>query len=153
MKAKGIILYASIGLNILLLALMVWPGGEGQAQVAAKVGNFTAVSAKGGGSQDALWVADRVSGRLTVYQYELGARDEPVRIVGTRNLRDDLEQRQIGNLMLISSDISSTRAAVYAIDTDSERMAIYEYNRSDLAIDGIQKRDLREDFGKTVAIE
>jgi len=152
MKAKSTLLYVSLVLNAALLLVLAWPRPvENLAfgQVAAQIGAYAAVSAKGGGNQDALWIANRTSGRMLVLQYQLGVQDSPVEVVGVRDLRDDLNERQIGNLMLVTTDISASTAVVYVIDTDADKMAIYQYNRSNRAVDGIQRMDLREQLTGT----
>jgi hypothetical protein len=150
MKAKPVALFASIALNAALLVLVAWPRTSSNTALAQQYGqvsgSFAAVSSKGGGNQDATWIAERVSGALVVYQYQLGATSNPILLVGTRDLKADLNERQIGNLMLIPANISDSRGVVYVLDTDSQRMAAYEYNRSDKTVSGIQRIDLRTDI-------
>jgi len=153
MKAKRTVLYASLALNVALLVLLAWPSApQAQplfAQVASRVGNYSAVSAQAGGSRDALWVADRVSGTVAVYRYEYGGDDQPpLMLMDRRDLNVDLEEAQVGNLMLISTAISSSRTVVCAIDTDSERMVVYEYDPGEEYVEVLQKNDLRVDMGK-----
>ena len=153
MKSKSIVLYASVAVNAALLVLLAWPRDNGlnlafAEGAATNVGNLSAAVSRGGGEQDAVWIADRVSGRMVVYQYKLGEKVDPIQLAGGRDLRVDLDERQIGQLMIVPANISSTRAVVLVIDTDSERIAAYEYSRSNDLLEGIQKIDLRQDLGK-----
>ena len=150
MRGKSIILYVSLALNVILLVLAAWPVS---GQVPTSVGNYTAISAKGGGNQDALWLANRSTGKMVIYQYELGRQDNPVQVVGIRDLRADLEERQIGNLMLQTAGITGSTSVVFVIDTDSDRMVVYEYNRPNLTLTALQKIDLRADFAKKSGAE
>jgi hypothetical protein len=153
MKRRTVALYASVALNVALLVLAGWPRNDANVvlgQTASVVGSYAAISAKGGGNQDALWLANRTTGKMVVFQYQLGSQNDPVQIVGIRNLLADLEERQIGNLMLISTDVSTSNAIAFAIDTDSNKMAVYEYNRPNRTVDGIQKIDLTEAFAGAV---
>jgi hypothetical protein len=149
MKARPVALYASIAFNAALLVLVAWPRHDSNVafgQYGLAGGSFAAVSAKGGGSQDATWIADRVSGALLVYQYSLGAQADPIALVGSRDLRVDLEEKQIGNIMLIPASISDSRGLVYCLDMDSQHMVAYEFNRSTTTVTGVQKIDLRADI-------
>jgi hypothetical protein len=155
MKSKSFVLYASVALNAALLVLLAWPRGNDlnlalAQSVSTNVGNLSAAVARGGGEQDAVWIADRVSGRMVIYQYELGETVDPIRLVGGVDLREGLDERQIGQLMLLPSAFSSSRATVYVIDTDSERAAIYYYDRSKGVVEGVQRIDLRQDLGKSL---
>jgi len=149
MKAKTVILYASLALNVALLVLVAIPRSQDNlalAQATANVGTYSAVASKGGGSQQALFIANKVSGTMVIYQWQLGAQQNPIQLVGVRDLKVDLNERQLGNLMLIAADISDTRSAVFAIDTDSDRCGVYEYSRSDKRVNGVQLLDLRADL-------
>jgi len=153
MKARPVALYASIAFNAALLVLVAWPRHDSNlafGQYGLAGGSFAAVSAKGGGSQDATWIADRVSGALLVYQYSLGAQENPVSLVGSRDLRVDLEEKQIGNIMLIPASISDSRGLVYCLDMDSQHMVAYEFVRSTATVTGVQKIDLRADINEAV---
>lgn len=154
MKAKGMTLYASIALNAALLVLVAWPRTNDNTafgQFGQITGSFAAVSTKGGGNQDVMFLAERASGALLAYQYQLGANVDPIILVGARNLKIDLDQRQLGNIMLVPCNVSDSRGVVFVIDTDSQRSAVYEYIRSDRAVNGIQRIDLRADIQRAVA--
>jgi hypothetical protein len=146
MRKSSVALCASIVLNIVLLVLLTWPGNFAMGEVAGVLGNYAAVSAKGGGSQDALWLANRAAGRLLVFQYKLGGREDAVELVDNRDLRADLELRQLGSLMLVSAAVSDSRSNVYVIDTDADRMVVYSYDRSKRLVTLIQQTDLRAAF-------
>ncbi|MCD6405298.1 MAG: hypothetical protein J7M19_05695 [Planctomycetes bacterium] len=156
MKGKQVALYISVALNAALLVLLSVPGDENRlvlGQVSSNVGAYAAVSSEvSGGNQDALWLADRVSGMLVVYQQRIGTRDKkPFQMMDRRSLRDDLDERQVGNLMMLTAKISSSNSVVCVIDTDSERMAVYEFDRSDRRIKPVQYNNLRVDLGKAGA--
>lgn len=154
MKTRSTALYVSVALNAVLVAAVVFlPRTRYDVafgQVAESSGAYSAVSTKsGGGSRDVLWMADRASGRLAAYQYVLSSRAEsPLQRMDVRDLRQDLLEAQVGNLLLISVGISSSNSLVCVIDTDSEKMAVYEFDPSSDTIQGIQQTDLRVDFGK-----
>ncbi len=153
MKGKQVALYISVALNAALLVLLSVPGDEHRlvlGQVASNVGAYAVVSSEvSGGNQDALWLADRVSGTLLVYQQRIGTRSErPFQIMARRNLRSDLRERQVGNLMLVTAKISSSNSVVCAIDTDSERMVVYEFDRNARRINLVQQNNLLVDLGK-----
>jgi hypothetical protein len=143
MRKSSVALCASVVLNIVLLVLLTWPGSFVMGEVAAVVGNYAAVSANGGGSQDALWLANRAAGRLLIFQYKLGGKEDAVELVDSRDLRADLELRQLGNLMLVTAAISESRSNVYVIDTDADRMVVYNYDRSKGLVTLVQQTDLR----------
>ncbi len=154
MKAKSLVLYLSIALNVALLVLAVRPATEykiAYGQVAQNAGAYSAVSSQAGGSQHALWIADRVSGNLAVFQYELGVDESPFQVMDRRDLREDLQERTIGNIMMISANTSSSNSVVCVIDTDSERMAVYRYDRPNRRIEAVQRSDLRIDLGMVPA--
>lgn len=151
MKRKSLALYASVMFNAVLLVLVIWPADSDRfvlGQVASNVGPYAAVSSQMSSSRDTLWLADRVSGMLIVFDYDQGDDERPLQASGTRDLREDLIQRQVGNLMLISTNTSSSRSIVCVIDTDSEKMAVYTYDRGDRRIEPVQRVDLRVALGK-----
>ena len=151
MKRKSIALYASVIFNAVLLVLVIWPADSDRfvlGQVASNVGPYAAVSSRMSSSRDTLWLADRVSSTLVVFDYDQSDDQRPLQVAGTRNLREDLVQRQVGNLMLISSNTSSSRSIVCVVDTDSEKMAVYTYDRGDRRIEPVQRVDLRIALGK-----
>ncbi|MHC4713143.1 MAG: hypothetical protein ACYTAN_07715 [Planctomycetota bacterium] len=154
MKARSWTLYVSLALNVALLILVLRPASDDRmvfGQVAASGGNFAAAASQAGSSRDALWLADRVSGTLVVYDYTLGRDEAPLQWVERRNLRDDLELRQLSEIMVVPMNYSSSRSIVCVIDTASERMAVYSYDISNKRINAVQRNDLRIDFGKTQA--
>ena len=153
MKPRSIVLYLSLALNVVLLVLFIIPRDDGLvfAATASSVGAYSGVSSLGGGNQDALWLANRQTGTLAVLQYRLGTSQNPVEVVGTRDLRSDLEVRNLGNLMLLETAVSSSSSVVFVIDTDYNRMAVYEYNRGEHIVNGIQKLDLTEVLGSGAA--
>ena len=65
-----------------------------------------------------------------------------------QDLRQDLDEAQVGDLFLISVGISSSNSVVCVIDTDSEKMAVYEFDGGSDIIQGIQRTYLRVDLGK-----
>ena len=156
MKGKSFAFYVSVAFNVALLVLVLWPGGwerTAQAQVAARSGNLVAASIQAGSSRDALWVADRASGRLLVFDFELNAKGDPLQVGAARDLRADLETRQLGNLMMVPMKISSSRSAVVVIDSDAQRMGVYTYDLNKRIITPLQGTDLRAHFTAAVAVE
>jgi hypothetical protein len=155
MKAKSIALYASIAANVVLLVLAVWPKTDyniALGQAASTAGNYTAVASKGDSDQDVVWLANKVTGQLVVFQYQLENQDEPIQVVGQRDLRTDLEERQVGNLLLVGSSISSMRSVVCVADTDSDKMVVYSYTRSNRLVEGVQRIDLRQYFSRQAVV-
>lgn len=151
MKGKSIVFYASIALNVILLAFLAIPQAQDRfafGQVSSNVGALAAATSMATSSRDVFWLADRVSGTLIAYDYDQGDDEQPLQWAQRRSLREDLEQRGIGPLMLLPMRTSSSHSAVMVIDTDSERMVVYTYNLQDRAIIPIQKNDLRVDLGK-----
>ena len=145
MRKNSIVLYASLALNVALLVLVAWPHNEVVfGQVASTVGAYAAVSARSGaGVQDALWLANRTTGQLAIYMHVRDtASRKPIQLVETRDLRDDLDERQIGNLMLTATNVSDSRAIVFVIDTDSRRMVAYEYSHPNRTVTLLQQVDL-----------
>ncbi len=150
MKTRSLALYGSIALNALLVALLLIPGQDSRyafGEVSASQGALAAASSQISSSRDAFWLADRVSGTLVVYDYPPTVGDVPLERVERRNLREDLQQRALGPLMIVPMRTSSTRSVVMVIDTDSERMAVYSYDVSNRVINAVQRNDLRVDFG------
>jgi len=154
MKARSIALYASLAANVALLVLAVWPKTEYNiafGQAASTAGNYCAVASGGYGDQDAVWIANRVTGQLVAFQYQLGTQNRPIQVVGQRDLRSDFEERQIGNLLLVGSTIANMSSAVFVVDTDSDKMVVYSYNRGAAAVEAIQQIDLSKYFGSQAA--
>ncbi len=152
MKVKSTVLYLSVALNVALLVFLVLPRSADNlafANVASIVGNYAAVTARSSSSAEALWLANRATGKLVIYQHQSGFQDNPVEIADTIDLTVDLDERQVGNLMLVATDISSSTSAVFVIDTDSEKMAVYQYDKPNRTVKGIQRMDLRTTFGRT----
>ncbi len=152
MKGKAV-LYASLALNVVLLVVLAVPRGAdlnlAKAEaVSVNVGSLAATVSRGGGEQDAVWIADQVTGMMSVYQYDLSSQTDPVKLIATIDLRTGLQSRQLGPLMLLPSAISSNRAIVFAIDTNSQRSAIYYYDRSAGTVTGEQRIDLRQAFAQ-----
>ena len=151
MKVKSTAFYASVVLNVLLLAFLAAPQARDRfafGQVSSSVGAFAAASSQSSSSRDAFWLADRVSGTLVAYDYDTTRDEMPLAWAQRRSLREDLQQRNLGPLMIVPMRTTSNRSAVMVIDTDSERMAVYTYDPQDRAIVPIQRNDLREDLGK-----
>ena len=102
MKSKSFVLYASLALNVALLVIAFRPGDADRlvlGQAVAKAGNYAAASSQSGSSRDAMWLADRVSGSLVVFDYALSsAADKPLQVAERRNLRQDLNVRQLGEI-------------------------------------------------------
>ncbi len=154
MKARSWTLYVSLALNVALLILILRPASDDRlvfGQVAASGGNFAAASSQAAGSRDALWLADKVSGTLVVFDYTLGNSEAPLQWVERRNLKDDLELRQLSEIMIVPMNYSSSRSIVCVIDAASERMAVYSYDANNKRIETVQRNDLRIDLGKTQA--
>ena len=140
MKGKSIVFYASIALNVILLAFVAIPQAQDRfafGQVSSSAGALAAATSMATSSMDVFWLADRVSGTLVAYDYDQGDDEQPLQWTQRRNLKEDLEQRGIGPLMLVPMRTSSTRSALMVIDTDSERMAVYAYNFQDHTIEPV----------------
>ena len=145
MKTKQVVLYASMALNVALLVLVAWPRQSNVVlgQVGVTAGTFAAASTKEGATTEATWIADSASGTLLVYDYDLTTRK--VAVAMSRNLRKDMEAAQLGNLMLVPSQISDTRGLMYVVDTSSQHMVVYEYSRAN-GFAGGQQVDLGADL-------
>ena len=155
MKLPKAVLYMSLALNIALLIIAVQPKTEynvALGQTTAQGGKYAAASYKVGGSRDALWVAERDSARLLLFQYETSSSSELVMpLQASRDLRADLEQQRVGNLIMLTPSISSSRSLLCVIDTDSGRMVLYEYNTSNNIIELLQQTDLSAALGQVPA--
>ncbi len=153
MKAKSWALYASVAFNVVLAILLCRPGGEERfvfGQVTASGGNYAVAASPAGGSRDALWLVDKASGTLVVFDYTIGSgEDVPLQSVEKRNLRDDLQIRQLSEILMVPVNYSSSRSVICVIDTASERMAVYRYDQNYRRIETVQRNDLRIDLGKT----
>jgi len=156
MKTKSFALYVSAALNVALIVLVLWPAAGPDrfaiGQVAASAGAYSAAAVQTGSSRDSLWVADKASGILAVFDYSLSSKDpQPLQVGDRRNLNEDMELRQLGNLMVVPMKRSSTRSLVCVIDTDSERMVVYSYDLNDRVVEVIQRNDMRVTLGKVPA--
>lgn len=150
MKGKSIVFYVSIALNVILLAFLAIPQAQDRfafGQVSSSAGALAAATSQASSSRDVLWLADRVSGTLVAYDYSTTNDERPLQWAERRSLREDLQQRSLGPLMLVPMRTSSSRSAVMVIDSDSERMAVYRYDLQDRAIIPVQRNDLRVDLG------
>jgi hypothetical protein len=153
MKAKNIVVAASILLNVALIVYLATGHTPDVILNAPAYGQNRAVS--GGGyvgttalmasNRQALYLIDNTEKRMILYGFPSG-RGAALDGLASRDLRIDFGPNLAGDLMVLPGEITSGVEAVYVIDPVGKKLVVYSFRGTGKEIELMAQRDLSKDF-------